>query len=136
MTAVAVLTKCIILWYNKFIMGKTYFLLIISVLILSFVNSAYAQGPITPVSGTPITLIDLQIMITQVVTFIITVSGIIAAGVIVFAGIKWMMAGANEQKVAQAKGMLKSGLIGALIIFGVGTIFATIVWLVEARRLY
>jgi len=117
-------------------MGKTYFLLIISVLILSFVNSAYAQGPITPVSGTPITLIDLQIMITQVVTFIITVSGIIAAGVIVFAGIKWMMAGANEQKVAQAKGMLKSGLIGALIIFGVGTIFATIVWLVEARRLY
>ncbi len=42
--------------------------------------------------------------------------GIIAVILILFAGFKWMMAGGNEDQVADAKKMLVAGIIGLLII--------------------
>lgn len=42
--------------------------------------------------------------------------GIIAVGLILFAGFKWMTAGGNEDAIGDAKKMLVAGIIGLIII--------------------
>ena len=76
--------------------------------------------------GKPITFDELDYLIARVAQFITVTSVIIAVIFIVRAGITWMYAGANETKVTEAKGQLKSAIIGALIVLGVGVIINTI----------
>lgn len=82
------------------------------------------QAQIPP--GKPITLGTIQLLITQVVVFLIIVSGIIAVIFIIWSGIMYMMAGDDTTKATAAKGKLKSAIIGAAIILGVGVIMATV----------
>jgi TRAP-type C4-dicarboxylate transport system permease small subunit len=42
--------------------------------------------------------------------------GIIAVGIIIFAGFKWMTAGGQEEKISSAKRTLKNGVIGLVIV--------------------
>ena len=42
--------------------------------------------------------------------------GVIAVGLILYAGFKWMTAGGNEDKVTDAKKILIAGIIGLIII--------------------
>lgn len=42
--------------------------------------------------------------------------GIIAVGIVLLAGFKWMTAGGNEDKVGEAKKLMGAGVIGLIII--------------------
>jgi TRAP-type C4-dicarboxylate transport system permease small subunit len=42
--------------------------------------------------------------------------GIIAVGIILFAGFKWMTAGGSEEKTSEATKLMTSGVIGLIII--------------------
>lgn len=76
--------------------------------------------------GKPITFDELDYLIARVATFIMFASVTLAVIFIVRAGITWMSAGANPTKVTEAKEQLKSGIIGAFVVLGVGVIINTI----------
>lgn len=52
--------------------------------------------------------------------------GVIAGIVIIGSGIYYLMSGSDSTKVKSARDMLKAGVIGSLIIFGVGLIIQTV----------
>lgn len=76
--------------------------------------------------GQPITLDALDYIIFRVSTFFISVSGVLALIFIVWSGITYMYAGEDTTKVQAAQARLRSGVIGAAIVFGVGVIIQTI----------
>ncbi len=76
--------------------------------------------------GQPITLDVLDYIIFRVSTFFITVSAVLAVIFIIWAGVSYMYAGEDTTKIKAAQDRLKSGIIGAAIILGVGVIIQTI----------
>lgn len=76
--------------------------------------------------GKPITLDVLDYLIFRVSTFFISISAVLAMIFIIWAGVTYMYAGDDSTKITAAQGRLKSGIIGAAIIFGVGVIIQTI----------
>ncbi|MBI2674204.1 MAG: hypothetical protein HYX22_00495 [Candidatus Yanofskybacteria bacterium] len=96
---------------------------LISALILLSAKLTLAQD--LP-SGTPITLDVLDYVIFRVSTFFISISVVLAMIFIIWAGITYMYAGDDSTKVTSAQNRLKSGIIGAAIILGVGVIIQTI----------
>ena len=59
---------------------------------------------------------DPRTMVAQLINVILTLLGIIAVGIVLLGGFKWMTAGGNEDKVGEAKKLLGSGVIGLVII--------------------
>lgn len=109
------------------------FKIILSILFSSFYSLASRSvlaltstegGGLPP--GRPITLTDLDYIIFRVSTFFITISGVLVMIFIIWSGITYMYAGDDTAKVDSAKARLRSGIIGAAIIFGVGVIIQTI----------
>lgn len=87
-------------------------------------NVLLAAAPV--LQGKAITLDDILALLEKVAGFLIFAGEIIAAIVIVYSGIVYMTAGSDPTKIKTAKDTLKSGLIGALIVFGVGVIINTV----------
>ena len=52
--------------------------------------------------------------------------GTLAVIFLTWSGIAYFLAGGDKAKIDSAKKTLKAGLIGALIVFGIGTILKTI----------
>ena len=77
-------------------------------------------------TGQPITLDVLDSIIFRVSTFFISISAVLAVIAIIWAGITYMYAGDDSSKVTSAQNRLKSGIIGAAIILGVGVIIQTV----------
>jgi hypothetical protein len=59
---------------------------------------------------------DLRLIITDVINQVIGLLGILAVLIILYAGLVWMTAGGNDEKIAKAKKITVSGLIGLVII--------------------
>ncbi len=59
---------------------------------------------------------DPRTMIAQIINVVLTLLGIIAVIIVLLGGFKWMTAGGNEEKVAEAKKLLGAGVIGLVII--------------------
>ena len=59
---------------------------------------------------------DLRVSIARTIRIILGFLGIIAVVIVIWAGLRWMTAGGNEDKVTKAKGILTAGLIGLFII--------------------
>lgn len=76
--------------------------------------------------GKPITFDELDYLIERIAVFVMVTSVLLAIIFIVRAGITWMSAGANETKVGEAKAQLKSAIIGAIVVLGVGVIINTL----------
>ena len=76
--------------------------------------------------GQPITLDYLDFVIFRVSIFFIRTSAVLAVIFIIWSGITYMYAGQDTTKVQAAQARLKSGVIGAAIVFGVGVIIQTI----------
>ena len=91
-----------------------------------FFSTILAQLP----PGKPITFNELDYLIARVATFVMVSSVLLAIIFIVRAGITWMSAGAETKKIDDAKAQLKSGIIGALIVLGVGVIINTLLAIV------
>ncbi len=81
-------------------------------------------------AGQPITFTELDSLISQIAQFLLVVSVLIAVIMIVWSGITYMYAGSDTAKVTQAQGRLKSAIIGAVIVLGVGVIIDTIAGIV------
>ena len=79
-----------------------------------------------PQAGSTITLSDIVRLITTVVNYILIISGIVIVGVIVYAGIVMATSDANGARFKNGKAMLTNAVWGALVVFGVGIIVATI----------
>ncbi len=84
-----------------------------------------AQGVSIP-TGTPVTLGTLAGAINNIAEFLMFAGAASAVIFLVWAGVSYVMAGSDSKKVSDAKQMLKTALIGSLIIFGVGSIIATL----------
>ena len=89
---------------------------------LNLFSTILAQLP----PGKPITFDELDMLIARVAQFVLVTSVILAVIFIVRAGITWMSAGANPTKVTEAKAQLKSAIIGAFVVLGVGVIINTV----------
>lgn len=83
--------------------------------------------------GQPITLDVLDYIIFRVSTFFITISSVLAVIFIIVSGVSYMYAGDDVKKVETARARLKSGIIGAAIVFGVGVIIQTIASVVTLK---
>ena len=89
---------------------------------LNLFSTILAQLP----PGKPVTFDELDYLIARIATFIMFASVTLAVIFIVRAGITWMSAGANPTKVTEAKDQLRSAIIGAFVVLGVGVIINTI----------
>ncbi len=59
---------------------------------------------------------DIRITITKIISTALGLLGIMAVGIVLYGGFKWMTAGGNEEQVLDAKRLLINGLIGLVII--------------------
>jgi len=59
---------------------------------------------------------DIRIIIARIIRIIIGFLGIIAVGLIIYAGWLWMSSEGNEEKITKAKQVLKNAIIGLIII--------------------
>jgi|AntRauTorckE6833_2_1112554.scaffolds.fasta_scaffold00174_7 hypothetical protein len=59
---------------------------------------------------------DPRTMAARIINIAMLFLGIIAVGIIIFAGFKWMMAGGEEEKINSAKKTLRNGVIGLVIV--------------------
>lgn len=60
--------------------------------------------------------VDLRIIIARIIRIFIGLLGILAVGLIIYAGFLWMTSAGDEQKIEQAKNILKNAVIGLIII--------------------
>jgi hypothetical protein len=59
---------------------------------------------------------DPRTVVGRIINIAMLFLGVIAVGIIIFAGFKWMMAGGEEEKINSAKKTLKNGVIGLIIV--------------------
>ena len=59
---------------------------------------------------------DPRAIVASVIRIILGFLGIVAVIIILLGGFKWMTAGGNEDKVAEARKLIVSGIIGLVII--------------------
>ena len=71
---------------------------------------------------------DVRDTAVDIVKYLMTFLGIIATVVILLGGFKWMTAGGNEDKVAEAKKLLMAGMVGLIIILAA---FAIVTFVVQ-----
>ena len=71
---------------------------------------------------------DVRDTAVDIVKYLMTFLGIIATVVILLGGFKWMTAGGNEDKVAEAKKLLVAGMIGLVIVLAA---FAIVTFVIQ-----
>ncbi len=76
---------------------------------------------------------DIRLTIAKIIRIILGFLGIISVGLVMYAGFIWMTAGGNEEKIGQAKTILKNAAIGlAVILASFGIVSFIIGKLLEA----
>lgn len=70
---------------------------------------------------------DIKITIAKIIRIVIGFLGIIAVGLIMYAGWLWMSSEGNEEKVLKAKQVLKNAIIGLIIILSAFAIVSFII---------
>ena len=107
----------------KMLKGIITFSLVFAIIFscLSLGITALAQGPdlgINYASNLNLagTNQDPRDAAVNIVRYLMTFLGIIAVVVILFGGFKWMTAGGNEDRVAEAKKLIVAGIIGLIIV--------------------
>lgn len=59
---------------------------------------------------------NIQVIIARIINVILGLLGIIALGIVLYAGFLWMTAGGNEERITKARKLLINGVIGLVII--------------------
>jgi len=59
---------------------------------------------------------DPRDIAASIINIVLGFLGIIAVGLILYAGFKWMTAAGNEDKISEAKKLLVAGIVGLIII--------------------
>lgn len=63
-----------------------------------------------------VTTEPLGTIVGRITNIVLTILGIIAFVIILFAGFRWMTSGGNEESVSSAKKMMAAGVIGLIIV--------------------
>ncbi len=63
-----------------------------------------------------LTTTDIRTTISRIISYFLGFLGIIAVGIMLYAGFLWMTAGGNEEKISTAKKWMINGTIGLVII--------------------
>ncbi len=98
------------------------FLLFLTLIVagLSLANLAFAQNIDVGMNeiGNTIQLssTDPRVIVARVINFALLFLGVIAVGLIIYAGFLWMTSGGSEDKIDQAKRILRNAVIGLVII--------------------
>lgn len=86
----------------------------------------WGEGDMGDVGGLSNT--DPRKMASGIISIVLSFLGIIAVAVILIGGFKWMTAGGNEDKVAEGRKWIVSGIIGLAIVlasWGIATFVIT-----------
>jgi len=86
---------------------------------LSLANFAYAQIDVgaNEISNTIVlSATDPRIIVGRIINITLLFLGVIAVGLIIYAGFLWMTSGGNDDKIEQAKAILKNAVIGLVIV--------------------
>ncbi|MFA6993709.1 MAG: hypothetical protein WC268_03890 [Patescibacteria group bacterium] len=67
-------------------------------------------------TGTGLTHEDLRTTASSIINIALSLLGIIAVVIVIVGGVKWMLAGGNEEKTGEAKNLIGAGVIGLVII--------------------
>lgn len=59
---------------------------------------------------------DIEHLVTNIIQIFLGFLGFIALVIIIYGGFIWMTSGGNQEKISKAKGILKSAIIGLIII--------------------
>lgn len=113
---------------------KTLFVVLVLVGLVAGLSGAAMAATPTPLGNTGggFTYDKLIEVANRLVLFILRVAGFAVVGVVVYYGVRMVMAGNDSAAYAAARKGLNWALIGALVIFGVYTIIATIQGAVES----
>lgn len=60
--------------------------------------------------------VSLEGMLSNVVTIILSVLGVVFIAFIIYGGVIWMTANGNEQKIEKASGIIKESFIGLIVV--------------------
>lgn len=87
---------------------------------LSLANFAFAQNldvGVNEISNTiALSATDPRVIIARIINITLLFLGVIAVGLIVYAGFLWMTSGGSEDKIDDAKKILRNAIIGLAII--------------------
>lgn len=103
----------------------------VGLLLLPALVFAQLGTPVNPVPGQALNLTTISALIQQVARFLIAIALIIAVIFILWGGIMYMSAGADEGKATEAKARIKNGIIGAAVVLAVGLILSTLSQLIS-----
>jgi hypothetical protein len=70
---------------------------------------------------------DPRAVVGRIINVVLGFLGVIAVGIILLGGFKWMTGGGNEDKVGEAKKLLGAGVIGLIIILSAWAIATFII---------
>lgn len=102
--------------YSFFKILKISFVLVFLVSFL-FTSSLFAQErpevPEVPLIGKA----NIQTIVVRIIQIVLSLLGIIALGLIIWAGFLWMTAAGVEEKISKAKKILIGAIIGLVIVF-------------------
>ena len=107
-----------------------YVSLTVTALLMPVLVLAALPTPTPPLTGSPVTLSEIETRITQVAQFLIIVGVILAVIFIIWGGIAYMFAGGAEEKTTAAKSRIMNGIIGAGVVLAVGVILQTLAGLI------
>lgn len=79
-------------------------------------DDKFGLDPIDEELGTALGNQDLRTTVARLINVALSLLGIVAVVIILIGGFKWMTAGGNEDKVAEARKLIFSGIIGLAII--------------------
>lgn len=87
---------------------------------LSLANFAFAQNIDVGVNEINETIVlsatDPRIIIARIINITLLFLGVIAVGLVVYAGFLWMTSGGSEDKIDEAKKILRNAVIGLVIV--------------------
>ena len=61
---------------------------------------------------------DLPVIVGRVISVVLTLLGMIFLALIIYAGILWMIAAGNEDKVTRSKDTMRRAAVGLIIVIG------------------
>mgnify|MGYP001560717069 FL=1 len=74
------------------------------------------SGSQNPATATGLTTVDIRTFVSRIIRYFLSLLGIIAVVLIMYAGFLWMTAGGNAEKIEQAKKIITNAVIGLIII--------------------
>jgi len=125
--------------FSKYLLSLA-IICVLAIPMFTVVNGAHAQTINNNMYGTAdvsnglqgsLSQKDPRTVVGQIITVVLGFLGVIAVGIILLGGFKWMTGGGNEDKVGEAKKLLGAGVIGLVIIlsawaiatFVIGSVF-------------